>query len=198
MHKTMKILVAVVLVCGFSILPVFALEKPVVTLEKVEVASIQPFYVKPRIGFKSAEEPGKEETYGYSSTLSLAYVLNIKNPNKEALMLDELQFTAAFDGFEVNTVMAYEKSWIPGGKTNQVRVVAINEAFPAIVSLMVGAEHAPRIAEMKTTAGALVSKWWKDVSDFAFPITVTNGTAKFQDDKGKEIRATFSAQWPAK
>jgi hypothetical protein len=198
MHKTIKILVALILASGFSVLPVLALEKPVVTLEKVEVASIQPFYVKPLIGYKSEAEPGKVETYGYSSTLSLAYVLNIKNPNKEPLMLDELQFTAAFEGFEVNTVMAYEKSWIPPGKTNQVRVVVANEAFPTIVSLSVGAEHAGRIAEMKTTPGALVSKWWKEVSDFSFPISITNGTAVLKDEKGKEIRATFTAKWPSK
>jgi hypothetical protein len=198
MQRTIKILAAVIVVLGFSVLPVIALEKPVITLDKVEVATIQPFFVKPRIGFKSAEEPGKEETYGYSSTLSLAYVLNVKNPNKEPVMLDELQFTTAFDGFDVNTVTTYEKAWIPGGKTNQVRVVVINEAFPTIVSLMVGAEHATRITELKTTAGALVGKWWKEISDFTFPVTVTNGTAKFQDDKGKEIQSTFTATWPAK
>jgi len=127
--------------------------------------------------------------------LSLAYIFNIKNPNKEPLMLDELSFTTDFEGFDVNTVTAYEDSWIPGGKTNQVRVVVINEAFPTLVSLMVGAEHAAKIAERKTTAAALVSKWWKDISDFSFPIGVTNGTALFKDEKGKEIRSVFSAKF---
>ena len=103
-------------VLAFTILPVLALEPPVITLERVDVAAIQPFYVKPRIGYKDEKDPGKEETYGYSSTLSLAYVFNIKNPNKEAIMLDELGFTADFEGFDVNTVMVYEDAWVPTGK----------------------------------------------------------------------------------
>jgi hypothetical protein len=198
MKKALTISAAFFVLVGFCVLPALAIEAPVITLERIEVASIQPFYVKPRIGFKSAEEPGKEETYGFSSTLSLAYIFNIKNPNKQAILLDELQFTTDFEGFDVNTVMAYEDSWIPGGKTNQVRVVVINEAFPTIVSLMVGAEHAARIAEMKTSAGALVGKWWKDIPDFSFPIGITNGTAVFKDEKGKEIRSVFTATFGKK
>ncbi len=195
MRKALTISAVMLVVFGFCVLPALALEPPIITLERVEVASIQPFYVKPRIGYKNEKEPGKEETYGYSSTLSLAYIFNIKNPNKEPLMLDELSFTTDFEGFDVNTVTAYEDSWIPGGKTNQVRVVVINEAFPTLVSLMVGAEHAAKIAEKKTTAAALVSKWWKDISDFSFPIGVTNGTALFKDEKGKEIRSVFKASF---
>jgi hypothetical protein len=183
---------------GFTVLPAVALEPPVVTLERIDVASIQPFFVKPRIGYKDEKTPGKEMTYGYSSTLNLAFIFNIKNPNKEPVMLDEFQFTANFQGFDVNTALAYEDSWIPAGKTNQLRVVVTNEAFPMIVSLMVGAEHAEKIKKMKTSAGALVKKWFETVSDFAFPIGVTNGTALFKDEKGKELRSSFSATWVKK
>jgi len=198
MTKAVKIITAFLVAFGFAILPALAAEAPVITLDRVEVASIQPFYVKPRIGYKDDKDTGKEMTYGYSSTLNVAYIFNIKNPNKEALMLDELQFTADFEGFDVNTVTSYEDSWIPGGKTDQLRVVVTNEAFATIVSLMVGAEHAGKIAEKKTSAGALVKKWWEEISDFSFPIGVTNGTAMFKDEKGKEIRSTFSAKWEAK
>jgi hypothetical protein len=76
--------------------------------------------------------------------------------------------------------------------------VVANEAFPTIVSLSVGAEWVDKIKEMKTSAGALVGKWWKEVSDFSFPIGVTNGTAVFKDEKGKEIQATFKGDWPKK
>lgn len=198
MNKALTISTAFLVVLAFTVFPVWAVEAPVITLERVDVASIQPFYVKPRIGYKSEQEQGKEETYGYSSTLNVAYIFNVKNPNKEPVMLDELQFTADFEGFDVNTVVAYEDSWVPAGKTNQVRVVVTNEAFPTIVSLMVGAEHADRIAKMNTNAGALVSKWWKEISDFTFPIGVSNGTALFKDEKGKEVRSTFSAKWEPK
>jgi len=195
MRKALTISAVMLVVFGFCVMPALAVEPPVITLERVDVASIQPFYVKPRIGYKSEKEPGKEEKHGYSSTLSLAYIFNIKNPNKGPLMLDEFQFTADFEGFDVNTAMVYEDAWIPGGKTNQLRVIVINEAFPTLVSLMVGAEHAARIAEKKTSAGALVGKWWKEISDFSFPIGVSNGTAVFKDEKGKEIRSVFKGSF---
>jgi hypothetical protein len=44
----------------------------------------------------------------------------------------------------------------------------------------------------------LVKKWWENVGDFSFPIEVTAGTALFKDEKGKEIRVTFSDKWPKK
>jgi hypothetical protein len=70
--------------------------------------------------------------------------------------------------------------------------------MPTIASLMVGAQSAARIAEMKTSAGALVGKWWKEISDFSFPVTITNGTAIFKDEKGKEERVKFTGEWGKK
>jgi hypothetical protein len=196
MNRALTIFTFLVAVFGFAVLPAMALDAPVITLERVEVASIQPFFVKPRVGYKDEKDPGKDLAAG--GILNLAYVLNIKNPNKGPVMLDELTFTTAFDGFDVNTAIAYEDSWIPGGKTNQLRVVVTNETMPTIGSLSVGTENVARIQEMKATAGALVQKWWEGVGDFAFPISVTNGTALFKDEKGKEIQATFKGDWPKK
>jgi hypothetical protein len=173
-----------------------AFEAPVVTLDRVEVASIQPFFVKPRVEYKNEKEPGKELPAG--GILNMAYIFNIKNPNKTPVMLDELTFSTAFEGFEINTAFSYEDSWIPGGKTNQLKVVTTNETLPTITSLMVGAENAQKIQEQKTSAGALVKKWWENVGDFSFPIEVTAGTALFKDEKGKEMRVTFSGKFPKK
>jgi len=198
MKKPVTMIATLLAIFAFTVLPALALEAPIVTLERIEVASIQPFFVKPRIGYKDEKDPGKEMTYGYSSTLNLAYIFNIKNPNKAPVMLDEIQFTAEFEGFEVNTALAYEDSWIPGGKTNQLRVITSNEAFPTIVSLSVGAGNVARMQEMKANAGGLVKKWFETISDFAFPIGITNGTALFKDEKGKEIRSTFTATWQKK
>ena len=147
MNRALTIFTFFVAVFGFAVLPAMALEAPVITLDRVEVASIQPFFVKPRVGYKDEKEPGKDLAAG--GILNLAYVFNIKNPNKGPVMLDELTFTTAFDGFEVNTAIAYEDSWIPGGKTNQLRVVVTNETLPTIGSLSVGAENVARIQEMK-------------------------------------------------
>jgi hypothetical protein len=192
--KKATILVSVLLVLfGFTVLPVVAFEAPVITLDRVEVASIQPFFVKPKIKGKDGKETvGK---YGYSSTMNVAYVLDIKNPNKEPVMLDELSFTITFDGFEVNTVTAYEDAWVPAGKNNQLRVIATNEAFPTIVSLMVGAMNVKRIQDMKTSAGKLVGKWWTKIADFSFPIEIVNGTAVFTNEKGDEVRSTFTGKF---
>lgn len=173
-----------------------AFEAPVVTLDRVEVASIQPFFVKPRVEYKNEKEPGKELPAG--GILNMAYIFNIKNPNKSPVMLDELTFSTAFEGFEINTAFSYEDSWIPGGKTNQLKVVTTNETLPTITSLMVGAENAEKIQQQKTSAGALVKKWWENVGDFSFPIEVTAGTALFKDEKGKELRVTFSGKFPKK
>jgi hypothetical protein len=196
MNRASMIITFLVAVFGFAVLPAMALEAPVITLDRVEVATIQPFFLKPRVGYKNEKEPGK--VLGAGAMLSLAYILDIKNPNKAPVMLDELSFTTAFDGFDVNSPIVYEDSWIPGGKTNQLRVVVTNETLPTLLSLSVGAENVAHMQKMKTTAGALVKKWWDTVGDFSFPITVTGGTGLFKDEKGKEIRATFTGAWPKK
>lgn len=173
-----------------------AFEAPVITLDRVEVASIQPFFVKPRVEYKNEKEPGKELAAG--AMLNMAYIFDIKNPNKVPVMLDELSFTTAFEGFEVNTAFSYENSWIPAGKTNQLKVITTNETLPTITSLMVAAENVQKLQEKKLTAGAVVKKWWENVGDFSFPIEVKAGTALFKDEKGKELRVTFTGQWPKK
>ena len=173
-----------------------AFEAPVITLDRIEVASIQPFFVKPRVEYKNEKEPGKELPAG--AILNMAYIFDIKNPNKFPVMLGELTFSTAFEGFEINTAFSYEDSWIPGGKTNQLKVVTTNETLPTITSLMVVSENVQKIQELKTSAGALAKKWWENVGDFSFPIEVTAGTALFKDEKGKELRVTFTGKWPKK
>jgi hypothetical protein len=190
MKKSFSISVALVALLGFTVVSALALEPPKITLDRVEVATIQPFFVKPRVGFKDEKDTGKDMPVG--SILSLAYILDIKNPNKEPIMLDEMTFTTEFEGFEVNTAMVYEDSWIPAGKTNQVRVVVANETLPTIGSLSVGAGNVAKLQEMKKTPAEMVKKWWETIGDFPFPITIAGGTALFKDAKGKEIQATFS------
>ena len=193
MNKSLTIFAVLLALLGFTVLPALAFEPPTITLERVEVASIQPFFVKPRVGFKDEKETGKDMPVG--SILSLAYILNIKNANKEPVMLDEMTFTTEFEGFEVNTALIYEDAWIPAGKTNQLRVVVTNEALPTIGSLSVGAGNVAKLQEMKTTPAEMVKKWWETIGDFPFPITITGGTALFKDEKGKEVQAVFSGKF---
>jgi hypothetical protein len=195
MKKALTIIVAIVAGLGFTILPAMA-QQPVISVERVDVAAIQPFFMKPRVDYKNEKEPGKVLPVG--SILSLGYVLNIKNPGKAPVMLDELSFTTSFDGFEVATPIVYDDQWIPGGKTNELRVVVTSETVPTAGNLMVGTGNVARMKEMKTNAVELVKKWWSKVGDFAFPIEITNGNAVFKDAKGKEIRVTFTGKWPKK
>ncbi|MGC8604773.1 MAG: hypothetical protein ACP5VS_13980 [Desulfomonilaceae bacterium] len=196
MKKSLVLCSTALLVAMAFISACMAFEAPVITLDRVEVASIQPFFVKPRVGFKNEKEPGKELAAG--AMLNMAYVFNIKNPNKFPVMLDELTFTTAFEGFEVNTAFSYENSWIPAEKTNQLKVITTNETLPTITSLMVGAENVQKLQEKKLAAGAIVKKWWESVGDFSFPIEVTAGSALFKDEKGKELRVSFTGKWPKK
>jgi hypothetical protein len=196
MKKSVFIVISCLIAMSFLLAPVFALDAPVITLERVDVASIQPFFVKPRIEYKDEKDPGKELAAG--AILNLAYIFNIKNPNKEPLMLDELTFSTVFEGFEVNTAFSYEDSWIPGGKTNQLRVVVTNETLPTIGSLSVGSGNVEKLKEMKVGAGAITKKWWDSVGDFSFPIEVVGGTALFKTEKDKEIRSVFVGKFEKK
>ncbi|MCA1959657.1 MAG: hypothetical protein LDL33_02590 [Desulfomonile sp.] len=198
MKRVLTFLTVSLVTLMFTALPALSDENPVVSLERVEVATIQPFFLQPKIMVPSKDDPNKKEEkpggVGYSSTLNTAYIFNIKNPGKKPVMLDELQFTVAFDGIDVNTATLYEDSWIPAGKSNQVRVIASNEAHTTILSLSVGAENAQKLQNMKTNPAQITQKWWSEISDFSFPVTVT-GTATFQDEKGKTIRVPFSGKF---
>ncbi len=196
MKKAIIMPALIVLAVCLATFPSAAFEPPVITLERVEVANIQEFFAKPRVGYKSEGEPGKDIAAG--AILNTAYVFGIKNPDKIPLLLEELTFSVAFDGIEVNTPMVYEHSWIPAGKTNQLRVIATNETLPTIGSLSVASEKAMKVKEMKTTPAALVKKWWDNVGDFSFPVSVINGVATFKNEKGEEKKVTFSGEWGAK
>ncbi len=196
MKKHIMILLTMVFLFGLSVMPSLALDPPVITLERIEVASIQPFFVKPRIEYKSEQEPGKDLAAG--AIMNLAVLFSVKNPNKEAVMLDELSFTTMFEGFDINTTMTDDDMWVPAGKTNQLRIIVTNETHPAILNLSVGAGNSGKLQEMKTTPAAMVKKWWDTVSDLAFPIGISGGTAVFKDEKGKETRVTFSGEFPKK
>lgn len=203
LKRTLVITMSFLLLVGLMAVPAIAkMKAPVITLERVEIATQTPFFVKPRVGYKSPKEPGKVGGYGYSSILGMAYILAIENPNRQDIMLDDLTFTVAFEGFDVHMAQVYEDMWIPGKglfgkpKTNYLRIHLNHAALPMVANLLVGSIWAARIKKMGTSQGALVKKWWETVGDFKFPIEVKYGAATFQDRKGKVIRTHFSGKWP--
>jgi hypothetical protein len=168
----------------------------VIQLERVEVNHIQPFFVGPRIGFKDCNEPGRPPGNGETATISLAYILDIKNSGGAPVMLDEMRFEIAFDDFDVNMANVYEKQWIPAGKTNQLRVVVVQEQNVMIGALSVGGMAANKIKQMGTTQAAVVKQWFDTVGDAAFPIKVKNGVATFKGTDGKPMNVSFQGVFP--
>ncbi len=202
MKKTMMICATMAAIIGFVVLPALAAD-PVITLDRVDVNSYQEFYVNPFFQVPDPKDPQKKvmsdkpKGGGFTSTLSTAYIFSIKNPGKEPIMFDQMNFTVTFDGFEVNTVLVDEDMWIPGGKTNNLRAVAVNEAAVTMGALAVGSMNVKRLQEMKTTPAAIATKWWKEISDFSFPVGV-EGVAVFKDEKGKEKRVPVKGTFPPK
>ncbi|MFZ5866177.1 MAG: hypothetical protein ACOYXY_09875 [Thermodesulfobacteriota bacterium] len=200
MSKVWKICAFSLVTLIFAVMPALAVDPPKIALERVEVASIQPFFLSAKIAVPTKDDPKKMEDKimaapGFTATMNTAYVLKITNPNKAPIMLDELTFTVSFDGFDVNTVTSYEDMWIPGGKTNYLRVIATNEANPTVGSLSVGSEWVERAKSMGKKPPELVKKWFESISDFDFPVEVKDGTAVFKTEDGKELRATFAGKF---
>lgn len=188
-------------VCLLLVLPglVFGAEKevkstqkkmktPVVTLNRVEVANYWGYWF---YGAKVEVTRGKAGNNG--SPLGLNFIFDIKNPNPYPVALESLNFTVAFEDFDLNTVGSQEVMWIPAGKTNQLRVPAMLGLFEAFMS--VGVTGGLRLQEKGIAVHDQLEKWWTSVPDFSFPVQAKEGSAVFKADKMTEV-AAFSATYP--
>ena len=92
MSKVLKICASALVALLFAVMPALAVDPPKIELERVEVATIQPFFISPKIAVPTKDDPKKMEdkvmAAGYTATLNTAYVLKITNPNKAPIMLD--------------------------------------------------------------------------------------------------------------
>jgi hypothetical protein len=163
---------------------------PVVKLERVEIASYWGFYSDGILDKEGQLTAGRRGPH-----LVLAFVYSIENPNNFRIMLDDLKFTVAFEGFELNTVTFFEDNYVPAKTTDQFRYSATFDFNEAAKALAVVGGH--RVKEMNTTPAALLKKWWEGIADFDFPITV-NGTANFQGPDGKAMYIPFEGTFPPK
>jgi hypothetical protein len=163
------------------------LQTPNVTLQRVEIAHYWPFLLD-----MSGQVPGFEGIR-HGSALELAFIFNVENPNNFDVMLDALNFTVAFEEFELQTVGVYEDSWIPARKTNQVRVNVTFDSVTVLLSLLVTGGF--KLQEQGISGPEKVGGWWEGVQDFAFPIHVAGGTADFKSAQGDSL-ATFEATFP--
>lgn len=158
-----------------------AAKAPVVKLERVDIANYWSFYLD-----------AKEKR---SSALNLAFVYSMENPNNYKVMLDDLKFTVSFEEFEVNTITNFDDNYIPAKTTDHLRINASFDPLSMMSLLLVTKGH--RLQEMNVKAPDLLKKWWDDIQDFKFPISV-NGTATFVGPDGKSMIVPFEGTFPPK
>jgi hypothetical protein len=167
-----------------------AAKAPVVKLERVEIANYWGFYLDGIL-----DKEGKLTAGRRGAPLVLSFVYSIQNPNNFKIMLDDLKFTVAFEGFDLNTLTYFDDSYIPGKTTNHLRCNGTFDYNTANLALMVTSGH--KLQEMNVKSADLLKKWWEGISDFTFPITV-NGTATFVGPDGKNIIVPFEETFPPK
>ena len=161
---------------------------PVVVLNSVEVAHYWGWWY-----FSKKVEPTKGTAGDYGAPLDLAFILDISNPNPYPVMMENLKFTVAFEEFDLNTVSSTETQWIPGGKTNQVRVHAMFDGRQSLLSLLVTGGF--KLKEKGLSVWDQLENWWVGIPAFSFPIYVKEGSAIFNADGVTNV-TTFSGTFP--
>lgn len=164
---------------------------PEVTLSQAEVQSYFGYWFYNNKVQPTYPVNGKPGNNG--APLIYAFVFNIKNPNDFPVLMDNLKFTVALDGFNLNTVGSADQIWIPGGKTSQVRVPCVFGMFEAFLSL--GVVGGMDLQKMGKKPWDMLEKWWTTAPDFSFPVEVREGAAVFKADGITKV-AAFKAKYP--
>jgi len=164
---------------------------PEVTLSQAEVPSYFGYWfydnkVQPT-------QPANAKPGNNGAPLIYAFILNIKNPNDFPVLMDNLRFTVALEGFDLNTVNSQEQTWVPAGKTTQLRVPCVLGMAEASGALMLAGGF--QLKEKNLKAWDLIEKWWTKAPDFSFPIEVREGSAVFKADGLTKV-AAFKAKYP--
>jgi hypothetical protein len=167
-----------------------AIKPPVVKLDRIEIASYFGFYLDGIL-----DKEGKPTGKMRGAPLVLSFVYSIQNPNNFNIMLNDFKFSAAFEGFDLNTLTFFDTNYIPGKKTDHFRFNGTFDYNSALLSLAV--TGGMKLKEMNTTPADQLKKWWEGIADFNFPITV-NGTANFIGPDKKTIIVPFEATFPEK
>jgi hypothetical protein len=156
-------------------------QSPRVKLERVEVASYFPYAAPP------ARVP-----------LVLGFVFGVNNPNESPVALEEMKFTVSFEGkpgeyFALNTPTVYEKMYIPGKTTNELRVTMLLDSLVVPGNLAV--TSGTRVSNLGLKPGDMVKDWWEKIGDFSFGIKVDEGVALFN---GGSMVVPFEDTFPKK
>ena len=185
--RALIILVTAVLVLTWGLSPVFAkgsMVAPVVSLDRVEIQNYFGFW------HGTKEKPADKG----SCPIVWAFVFNVSNPNSIPVQMDSMQFTYAFDGYDITTPQYANPMWIPAGKVSQVRVVSLIATGALAGSLAVTSGF--KMKERGDSAGGLLKKWWTEAPDMSYPITVS-GSANFSYEGGSVI-SSFEGKFGGK
>jgi len=161
---------------------------PTVALSHIEVQSYWGWWY-----YDAKITPVKGKAGNNGAPLVLAFIFNVTNPNAFPVLMEKLQFTVAFDDFDINTQGSSESMWIPAGKTNQVRVIAVQDPGVTTGSLLVASGD--KVKASGKGPMDLIENWWTKIPDFAFPIHARNGSAVFRAD-GIVKAVGFNAKFP--
>ena len=167
-------------------------QAPEITLIHVEISYYTGYYY-----FSSKVIPTRGQAGDYGAPLQLSFIYAIKNSNAYPVMLEAFRFTVLFEDFELITVNSPEIMWIPGGKTNQIRVPATFDIRQAFVNLQLAG--ALKLKQKNQTVWEVLEKWWTQAPDFSFEISVAQGSAIFNAagiDQVVPFRATFHDRNP--
>ena len=159
---------------------------PTIALEMIEVPQYDGYWLYSKM------KPTKGKGGG-SAPLPIAVTFNITNPNPYPILLDGYKFTIAFEEFDMITVKGYETQWIPPGKTNQLRATTMITVGTAIGNLLVTGGF--KLKAKGTSAWAALEKWWTQIPDMSFPITIYEGSFPFTADGVTKI-LPFKATYP--
>ena len=164
---------------------------PSVTLNRAEVPSYFGFWfydnkVQPTL--PAGAKPGRN-----GAPLIYAFIFDIKNPNDFPVLMNNLKFTVALEGFDLNTVGSQDDTWIPAGKSTQLRVPCVLGPWEAFMSL--GVVGGTQLQKMGKKPWDMIQKWWTTAPDFSFPVEVREGSAVFNADGITKV-AAFKAKYP--
>jgi hypothetical protein len=168
--------------------------EPVVSLSYVEVSHYWGWWY-----FSKKVKPTAGAAGNYGAPLDLSFIFDIENPNSYPIQLESLNFTVAFEEFDLNTVGSLETQWIPAGKTNQVRVHAMFDGRQSLLSLLVTGGFKLKEKGMGTGAGAALKQlgtWWQEIPELGFPIHIKEGAAVFSTEDGENNVSVFNAIYP--
>jgi hypothetical protein len=146
---------------------------PLIGLAEVEISYYAGYYY-----FSSEVQPTRGQADNYGAPLLLTFVYKMHNPNRYPIMLDGISFAVKFEEFKVNSVISREAMWIPGGKTNLLRVPAMFDTRQTLLTLMM--PEAMKLSNKNISAWDALEKWWTGAPDLSFPISVTEGSAVFK------------------